>query len=225
MLECTMKIDPNRHPSETPALDGPWRTEEATGCPPVAGAPADVATGHAEAATSALRSAALKAAHELPAVRADLVERMRHKLAAGQVGRDCQGLANAILDDRLAHAQDAVMSAQRRSTTRGEREAAAQTLDRIRNGVLADLNAAFPGRQVSVAADSTTPPIVTIPPGAAAADVLAVLDAAAAAARSGDRNALARALADLRDALSQAGDARMRLSRSLGAIGAPGSVV
>jgi flagellar biosynthesis anti-sigma factor FlgM len=47
---------------------------------------------------AALASAAVKAAHESPDIRPDVVERMKKALAAGEVGTDPQALADALID-------------------------------------------------------------------------------------------------------------------------------
>ena len=48
-----------------------------------------------------LRAAALKATSETTAVRADVVEAMKVKLAAGEIGNDSGRLADRIIDDLL----------------------------------------------------------------------------------------------------------------------------
>ena len=309
-----MKTDANRPSSEAQATDGPCRTERDGGVGPIVGTVPGGASDRGElSGDAALKSAALKAVHELPAVRAGLVDRMRQKLDAGQIGHDSERLAEAILEfqremtigerltqpsddaqgvakpigarleiarvepyvrtldtvaarltvmytaladiiDRLTRAHVAIVSAQGSATTQGEREIAAQTLVGIRNMVLADLNTSFRGAHLFAGDDCTTRPFVTDPAGvvgpyqgsaremsvdidearsvtsglvgssisqgAAKTDVFAVVDAAAAAARTGDARALAQAHAELRDALTRAADAQMRVGTSLAAIAA-----
>ena len=48
-----------------------------------------------------LLSQAMKLAHDTPDIRADVVERMREKLAAGTVGNDAGRLADSLLDSML----------------------------------------------------------------------------------------------------------------------------
>lgn len=50
---------------------------------------------------AALAQAAVKAIDETPDVRADLVERMKKALAAGEVGKDAQALADKMIDSML----------------------------------------------------------------------------------------------------------------------------
>jgi anti-sigma28 factor (negative regulator of flagellin synthesis) len=50
---------------------------------------------------AALRATALKAANDAPAIRTELVDQMREKLAAGRIGHDAGALADAIIDDQL----------------------------------------------------------------------------------------------------------------------------
>ncbi len=46
-------------------------------------------------------AAALKATTEAPPVRADVVEAMKQKLAAGEIGKDSGRLADRMIDDLL----------------------------------------------------------------------------------------------------------------------------
>jgi flagellar biosynthesis anti-sigma factor FlgM len=48
-----------------------------------------------------LMGAALKAATDAPAIRTDLVEAMKQKLAAGEIGKDSGRLADRIIDDLI----------------------------------------------------------------------------------------------------------------------------
>jgi flagellar biosynthesis anti-sigma factor FlgM len=52
-------------------------------------------------ADAKLLSEAAKAAQAAPDIRADVVERMKEKLAAGEVGNDAGRLADRMLDDIL----------------------------------------------------------------------------------------------------------------------------
>ena len=80
-------------------------------------------------------------------------------------------------------------------------------------------------REMSVDIDETrsvTSGLVgsSISQGAAKTDLFSVIDAAAAAARTGDGHALAKAYADLRDAFTRAAQAQMRVGISLAAVAA-----
>src|SRR5919109_1490807 len=50
---------------------------------------------------AALARAAVKAVDEAPDVRADVVERMKKALAAGEVGKDAHALAETLIDRML----------------------------------------------------------------------------------------------------------------------------
>lgn len=50
-----------------------------------------------------LLNSALKAASETPATRADRIEDVRRKLAAGELGQDAGRLADRIIDDLLGN--------------------------------------------------------------------------------------------------------------------------
>lgn len=95
-----MKIDRNLSTHDTQAADGTRRTStEATsrtgGPAPAPGAGKDRVELSGDAA---LFAAAVRAADEAPAVRTDLVEKMRKKLQDGQLGADPLKLADAMLD-------------------------------------------------------------------------------------------------------------------------------
>lgn len=62
--------------------------------------------------------------------------------------------------DRLTQAQVAVVSAQGSSKTAGQREVAAQTLESVRDAILADLNTSFLGAHLFAGAQSPTAPYV-----------------------------------------------------------------
>ena len=99
-----MKIDLNRPTLDTDAAKGTdaarkvadgavTRTGERT---------ATSGTDKVELSSDAqLPAAALKATTETTAVRADVVEAMKVKLAAGEIGNDSARLADRILDDLL----------------------------------------------------------------------------------------------------------------------------
>ena len=64
--------------------------------------PGAVSTDRVEVSSDAkLMGAALKAATDAPAVRTELVEAMKQKLAAGEIGKDSGRLADRIIDDLL----------------------------------------------------------------------------------------------------------------------------
>jgi flagellar biosynthesis anti-sigma factor FlgM len=98
-----MKIDGNRPAHDAQATDGTRRSSKDTGVRQGDGvAPASGTGDRVElSGDAALRTAALKAANDSPAIRTELVDKMRQKLNAGQVGQDAGALADAILDDQL----------------------------------------------------------------------------------------------------------------------------
>jgi flagellar biosynthesis anti-sigma factor FlgM len=98
-----MKIDGNRPAHDTSATDGTRRAGKDAGVQQGSGvAPSAAAGDRVElSGDAALRAAALKAANAAPAIRTELVDRMREKLNAGNVGNDAGALADAILDDQL----------------------------------------------------------------------------------------------------------------------------
>ena len=64
--------------------------------------PGAVSTDRVEVSSDAkLMASALKAATEPTTVRADVVEAMKQKLAAGEIGKDSGRLADRIIDDLL----------------------------------------------------------------------------------------------------------------------------
>ena len=64
--------------------------------------PGAVSTDRVEVSSDAkLMGAALKAATDAPAVRTELVEAMKQKLAAGEIGKDSGRLADRLIDDLL----------------------------------------------------------------------------------------------------------------------------
>jgi len=98
-----MKIDGNRPAHDASATDGTRRTGKDAGVHQGSGvAPLTTAGDRVElSGDAALRAAALKAANAAPEIRSELVERLREKLNAGQIGNDAGALADAILDDQL----------------------------------------------------------------------------------------------------------------------------
>jgi flagellar biosynthesis anti-sigma factor FlgM len=64
--------------------------------------PGAASTDRVEVSSDAkLMGAALKAATEVSSVRADVVEAMKQKLAAGEIGKDSGRLADRMIDDLL----------------------------------------------------------------------------------------------------------------------------
>ena len=98
-----MKIDGNRPAQDASATDGVRRTGKDAGVQQGSGvAPSAAAGDRVElSGDAALRAAALKAANAAPAIRTELVDRMREKLKTGQIGNDAGALADAIIDDQL----------------------------------------------------------------------------------------------------------------------------
>ena len=99
-----MKIDLNRLTQNT---DATRETDAAkkVADPKVAkagGRPAAGGTDTVELSSDAkLLAAALKASNEATSVRTELVEQMKQKLAAGEIGNDSGRLADRIIDDLL----------------------------------------------------------------------------------------------------------------------------
>ncbi len=97
-----MKIEGNRPGIDTTATEATRRPAAderlaRTGARP-AGASGDSVEVSADAK---LLAEAVRTAHATPAIRADVVERMREKLAAGEIGNDAARLADRMLDDIL----------------------------------------------------------------------------------------------------------------------------
>jgi flagellar biosynthesis anti-sigma factor FlgM len=96
----TMKIDGNRL---TPDLDATRRAEqtrqtEKTANERTAAAKADRVEVSKDAQ---LVAAALKAANEAPAVRQDVVDKMRKLMESGELGKDSAKLADKLIDHLL----------------------------------------------------------------------------------------------------------------------------
>ena len=95
-----MKIDPHRlsqspSPAERLTPSGPGQTGLRK---PLA----STSTDRAEISPDAqLIGAAMRAAEEAPAVRADVVQRARQMWAAGEVGTDLERLADRLIDHLL----------------------------------------------------------------------------------------------------------------------------
>jgi flagellar biosynthesis anti-sigma factor FlgM len=96
-----MKIDANNPSPENLAARKLERAQaEAT---PEAAAKSGTTSGDRVELSSdaALAQATVKAVDEAPDIRADVVERMKKALAAGEVGNDPQALAESLIDRML----------------------------------------------------------------------------------------------------------------------------
>ena len=98
-----MKIDGYRPAPDTEATDASQRTAAGRGVKRNgAERPAASTSDRIEVSEGAqLLAAAINATNSAPAVRTDLVERLRQKLNAGEVGNDSGRLADRIIDDLL----------------------------------------------------------------------------------------------------------------------------
>jgi flagellar biosynthesis anti-sigma factor FlgM len=107
-----MKIDGNRPTQNTEANEASTRTVadrrvQRSGVDRSSGdarVPASASTkaDRVEVSSDArLMTSALTAAHDAPAIRTELVERLRQKLNAGEVGQDSGKLADRLIDDLL----------------------------------------------------------------------------------------------------------------------------
>ena len=98
-----MKIDGNNASLETKAADATRRSGAVdAGTRRVADSKAPSGGDRVELSSDvALAAAALKAANKVPDIRTELVDRMREKLAKGEVGNDAYKLADAMIDDLL----------------------------------------------------------------------------------------------------------------------------
>lgn len=101
-LEPQMKIEGNRPGIDTTATDGTQRLGadhekrvNRAGGRPAAGDTVEVS------ADAKLLAEAVKTVETTPAIRTDVVERMKEKLAAGEIGNDPGRLADRLLDDLL----------------------------------------------------------------------------------------------------------------------------
>jgi flagellar biosynthesis anti-sigma factor FlgM len=95
----TIKIDANRLTGETDATQrvGTGRTQErvSTDRPAASGDRVEVSKD------AQLMTSALKAANDAPAIRHDVVERMRKLLESGELGKDSGKLADALIDHMI----------------------------------------------------------------------------------------------------------------------------
>ena len=98
-----MKIDGYRPAQDTEATDASRRTAADQGVKRSgAERPAASKSDRVEVSEGAqLLASAISAANEAPAVRTDLVERLRQKLNAGEIGNDSARLADRLIDDLL----------------------------------------------------------------------------------------------------------------------------
>jgi flagellar biosynthesis anti-sigma factor FlgM len=97
-----MKIDGYRAGIETTQTDA---TQKVTADPRLTKSGTRPATSSGDtvevSADAKLLSAAVKTADGTPGIRTDVVERMKEKLAAGEIGNDAGRLADRMLDDIL----------------------------------------------------------------------------------------------------------------------------
>ena len=98
-----MKIDGNRQTQDTEAAEAAKRTAldqavKRSGTDKAAATSKDRVEVSADAQ---LLAAATDAAQKTPAVRTELVERMKQKLDAGEIGNDSGRLADRMIDDLL----------------------------------------------------------------------------------------------------------------------------
>lgn len=99
--DMTMKINQNRADLDTVGTvrQEPVRDERATAAER---ATTDKATDQVRVSTtSQLAAAAASAAEQAPDVRPDVVERARKLLASGELGRDAERLADALIDNAI----------------------------------------------------------------------------------------------------------------------------
>lgn len=97
-----MKIDPQRSSLDIDAAEAARKAAPDRGAPRTGDRAAVGRRDTVEVSANAqLLSAAVKATTDAPAVRSDVVERMREKLAAGEVGQDAGRLADRLIDDLL----------------------------------------------------------------------------------------------------------------------------
>jgi flagellar biosynthesis anti-sigma factor FlgM len=98
-----MKIEGNRQTQDTEATEGSRRTTadrgvKRSGTDKTSGASRDRVEVSADAQ---LMTSALTATQKSPEVRTELVERLRQKLNAGEIGNDSGRLADRMIDDLL----------------------------------------------------------------------------------------------------------------------------
>jgi flagellar biosynthesis anti-sigma factor FlgM len=101
--EPTMKIEGNRPNLESVAAQPTGRaaTSRAKDAQAGAGAPAQGTDRVQLSEGAALAANAQRVASESPDIRQDLVEQMRAKLAAGEIGKDPEKVADRIIDHLL----------------------------------------------------------------------------------------------------------------------------
>ena len=96
-----MKIDGNR-PADTAATDATKRTTADTRVQRSGITPARDKSDRVDVSPDAkLMSDALDAAQKSPAIRTELVERLKQKLNSGELGKDSGKLADRLIDDLL----------------------------------------------------------------------------------------------------------------------------
>ena len=99
-----MKIDGNRTTQDTEATKATEAAQKVNEkrVAKKSDLPGATGTDKVEVSSDAkLMAAALKASTDAPAVRADVVEAMKKKLEAGEIGNDAGRLADRIIDDLL----------------------------------------------------------------------------------------------------------------------------
>jgi flagellar biosynthesis anti-sigma factor FlgM len=97
-----MKIEGQRPGIDTAATDAAQRiTEQQTQVNRAGARPAATGDRVEVSADAKLLSEAMKTAATTPDIRTDVVERMKQKLAAGEVGNDAGRLADRMLDSIL----------------------------------------------------------------------------------------------------------------------------
>jgi flagellar biosynthesis anti-sigma factor FlgM len=101
-LERIMKIQGTR-PDEVTSTSQPQATERTrSGRSDGAAAAPEPQTDRVQVSSDArLAEQAVRAAHEAPDIRPDVVDAARQKLAAGQVGNDVNRLADKLIDSLL----------------------------------------------------------------------------------------------------------------------------
>jgi negative regulator of flagellin synthesis FlgM len=100
----TMKIDLNRSTQDTEAAKSTEAAQKVAEkrVAKKSDLPGAASTDRVEVSSDAkLLAAALKATTEAQPVRADVVEAMKQKLAAGEIGKDSGRLADRMIDDLL----------------------------------------------------------------------------------------------------------------------------
>jgi flagellar biosynthesis anti-sigma factor FlgM len=101
-LERIVKIDGNRSTADINGTDGARKIAADRGTQRANGRTAVDKQDKVEVSADAqLLTAALKATNNSPEIRTDVVERMRQKLAAGELGSDSGRLADRLIDDLL----------------------------------------------------------------------------------------------------------------------------